>query len=93
MSQDGPKQTEYSMELKLAAVRRPGAPPLSRRLFGETSGDFELRDLAGASNTLGGPSFAHFAKGGGREYMRNVVSLCFRSWKRNLNLAPSSVGG
>ena len=27
MSQDGPKQTEYSMELKLAAVRRPGAHP------------------------------------------------------------------
>src|SRR5450631_3112154 len=52
----------------------PGAPPLSRPASWARQGaDFEFPDLAGASNTLGAPSFAHSAKGGSRECLRNVV--------------------
>jgi len=32
-------------------------------------------DLAGISNTVGGPSFAFFAKGGIRECLRRVATL------------------
>ena len=58
----------------------------------------QARDLAGAKNIVGAPSFAHFAKGGNLEHMRDRVAqpqnLCrqhrTRPCKKRKDGAPSA---